>query len=90
MKEEKFGRLNQDTAYYLKGTEFQILNEDDGMWSNNPFYAGRLDGRYVSFDGDKVNVIYDDSYTGKILPNHEFINSIEPEKEQWWQYVDYP
>jgi hypothetical protein len=42
-----YGRLNRNTAYYLKGTEFEITNEDNGMYSLNPFYAGEIDGNIM-------------------------------------------
>lgn len=85
-KIKKYGRLNNDTAFFLKGTEFEITNEDDGFWSLNPFYAGRIDGIYVSLNQDDVDIIYDGSYTGKVIKAPE-MNS---PKEEWWEYTNYP
>jgi hypothetical protein len=82
----KYGRLKKDTDYYLAGTEFEIINEDDGFWSLNPFYSGKIYGRHVSFDQKHVDIIYDKSYTGKIVeaPKKEY------PKEEWWEYTNYP
>lgn len=83
----KYGRLNRDTAFYLKGTEFEITSEDDGFWSLNPFYAGKIHGRYVSFDHETVDVIYNHKeYTGKVI-----LAELKKEKEEpWWAYTNYP
>ncbi len=35
----KYGRLNEDTVYFLKGTEFEITNENDGFYTVLPFYG---------------------------------------------------
>jgi len=84
---KKYGRLNRNTAYYLKGTEFEITNEDDGMYSLNPFYAGKIDGRHISFDQDAVDVIYNhEEYTGKVIP----AECRKEEEEPWWAYTNYP
>lgn len=83
---KKYGRLNRDTAFYLKGTEFEITSEDDGMWSLNPFYAGRINGRRVSFEQKSVDIIYDNSYSGRVF---EQPKKFERE-EEWWEYTNYP
>lgn len=83
---KKFGRLNKDTYHFLKGTEFEITNEDDGFWSNNPFYSGLLDGRQYSFDMEYVDIISNDEFLNVVIKAPEIIY----EKEQWWEYVNYP
>lgn len=83
---KKFGRLNKDTYLFLKGTEFEITNEDDGFWSNNPFYGGPLDGEYHSFDMEYVDIIEADEFLNVVIKAPEIIY----EKEQWWEYVNYP
>jgi hypothetical protein len=84
---KKYGRLNRDTYFYLKGTEFEITNEDDGMYSLNPFYEGDIDGRYVSFDQELVDVIYNHKeYTGRVVR----AELEKQEEEPWWAYTNYP
>ena len=83
---EKYGRLNRDTVFYCKGTEFEITDEDEGMWSLNPFYSGRINGMYVSFEQKSVDIIYDDSYSGKVLEQSQRVER----EEEWWEYTNYP
>ena len=84
---KKYGRLNRDTAYFLKGTEFEITNEDEGFWSGNPFYQGRIDGMLLSYDQDTVDIIYDNTFTNKIIKSPP---SPYDKQDEWWEYTKYP
>ena len=53
----KYGRLNEDTVYFLKGTEFEITNENDGFYTDLPFYQGWINGMYMDFDQKDVDII---------------------------------
>ena len=45
-----------------KGTEFEVMSQDSGEWSNCPFYAGWVADEsghkmYLSFEQDKCEVV---------------------------------
>ena len=84
---KKYGRLNRDTGYFLKGTEFEILNEDDGFWSGCPFYAGRIDGMYMSYDKNTIDIIEEKEFSNRVIksPPNPHVR-----KEEWWEYTNYP
>jgi len=84
---KKYGRLKRDTAYFLKGTEFEILNEDDGFWSGCPFYQGRIDGILLSYEKECIEVISEAEYSNRIIKSPP---SPHNKQEEWWEYTNYP
>lgn len=76
-----------DTGYFLKGTEFEILNEDDGFWSGYAFYQGKIDGKLLGYEQEYVDIIPESEYRNTIIKSPP---SSYTKKEEWWEYTNYP
>ncbi len=56
-------KLKQDSHMGIKkGTEFEVVGQDSGDWSNDSFYSGWVEDEsghkmYLSFEQDKCEVV---------------------------------
>jgi len=64
---EKYVELIKDHYPFLAGTQFLVTNEDDGFWSMNPFYAGKVRSRHFSCDRSYAKIIDRKEFTGKVV-----------------------
>lgn len=83
---KKYAELVRDTSYFLKGTQFEVTNEDDGFWSRNPFYGGIINTMHLSFEPNAIKIIKQIDYKGIVLPKPK--TSCEPSDP--WDYLNYP
>lgn len=64
---EKYVELIKDHYPYKKGTQFEVTNEDEGMWSLYAFYSGEIDGAHFSCEQEHAKLIGKDEYSGRVI-----------------------
>ncbi len=87
-----YARLIEDDHLFKAGTEFIVEHQDDGFYTDEPFYSGTVTyngGRYhIASHWDKVKLISETEYTGKVIYNKEFASG--EKEDEWWEYTKYP
>lgn len=80
--------LIEDVYPFLKGTQFKVEHEDDGMYSLCDFFGGTVlvDGVNYSISCEWEECKYIDASEFKGLVFKELL---EPD-EEWWEYTKYP
>jgi len=85
-----YAQLTKDHYPFLKGTQFKIESEDDGMYSLNDFFSGPTKtGGIVTCPWNKCEYIEDREYTGAELIDDYFSSPENQKEEQWWEYTKY-
>lgn len=83
-----FAQLNTNVWPFLKGTQFEIISEDDGMYSLCDFFRGPTsDGQEVTCQWKECDIIPYSQYKGIVIKDPWVPYERE---EQDWEYTNYP
>jgi len=85
-----YAQLKRNSYPFLRGTQFKIENEDDGMWSLYAFFQGPTkDGEIVTCEWNECDLIEDSEYIGTVFKD-DSISAKNGNHEQWWEFTKYP